>query len=196
MSGTTISFAGKPNIKANKIAPSRPIALPNGSRMFVACDRSDMSPTCTFAKSQITSPAGAATAAARFKICSVLSKIDRTIIAPTSGRRYGGSSRTKEEGSPFNTVPDKSLDTPKVTKIPDNITAVRSRAPDTDLMIPESEHTKNIEITEMRVGSFPLQGIKEFVRIAMSRSRGESIILQPVTPTALHPSPIHIKTEI
>lgn len=36
-------------------------------------------------------------------------------------------------------------------------------------------------------GNLPLQGESEFVMIATSRSRGESIILQPVTPTALQP---------
>ena len=39
-------------------------------------------------------------------------------------------------------------------------------------------------------GNLPLQGIKTFVSMAMSRSLGESIILHPVTPAALHPSPI------
>ena len=41
-------------------------------------------------------------------------------------------------------------------------------------------------------GNLPLHGIKAFVRIAISFSLGESIILQPVTPAALHPNPIHI----
>ncbi len=36
-------------------------------------------------------------------------------------------------------------------------------------------------------GNLPLQGESEFVMIATRRSRGESIILQPVTPTALQP---------
>ena len=36
-------------------------------------------------------------------------------------------------------------------------------------------------------GNLPLQGDSEFVMIATKRSRGESIILHPVTPTALQP---------
>ena len=37
-----------------------------------------------------------------------------------------------------------------------------------------------------------MQGVRELVMIAIERSRGESIILAPVTPTALHPSPIQV----
>lgn len=39
---------------------------------------------------------------------------------------------------------------------------------------------------------FRLQGTKLFVSIAISRSLGESIILQPTQPAALQPNPIHI----
>ena len=35
--GITISLAGNPNIKANKITPSNPISLANGSRKFAQC---------------------------------------------------------------------------------------------------------------------------------------------------------------
>ena len=44
----------------------------------------------------------------------------------------------------------------------------------------------------MRVGKRPLQGTKALVRMAMSRSRGLSMIRQPVTPQALHPNPMHM----
>ena len=37
-----------------------------------------------------------------------------------------------------------------------------------------------------------LQGTKLFVKIDNNFSRGESIILQPITPAALHPNPMHI----
>ena len=40
-------------------------------------------------------------------------------------------------------------------------------------------------------GNRPLQGVTALVRMAMSRSRRESMIRQPVTPTALHPKPMH-----
>ena len=40
------------------------------------------------------------------------------------------------------------------------------------------------------VGKRPLQGTKLFVRIASSRSRGESMIRHPIIPAALHPKPM------
>ena len=52
--------------------------------------------------------------------------------------------------------------------------------------------TKNIEINAIIVGNLPLHGTKLFVKIATNLSRGESIILHPVIPTALHPNPMHI----
>ena len=41
-------------------------------------------------------------------------------------------------------------------------------------------------------GNRPLQGTKLLVRMAMSRSRGESMIRQPTTPAALQPKPMHM----
>ena len=41
-------------------------------------------------------------------------------------------------------------------------------------------------------GNLPLHGIKLFVKIEINFSLGESIILQPTTPAALHPSPMHM----
>ena len=51
---------------------------------------------------------------------------------------------------------------------------------------------KNKEDIIISVGNLPLQGTKLFVTVAISFSLGESIILQPITPAALHPSPIHM----
>ena len=70
------------------------------------------------AKSQIISPAGAATAKALTNTNNVLSKIDLTKILPIWGFLYGGSSNVKEEGIPFNIVLDSILDTINVKKIP------------------------------------------------------------------------------
>ena len=42
------------------------------------------------------------------------------------------------------------------------------------------------------VGNLPLQGTKLFVKMATSRSRGESIIRHPVMPAALQPNPMHM----
>ena len=48
------------------------------------------------------------------------------------------------------------------------------------------------DITDTSIGSLPLHGIKEFVSTASMRSLFESIILEPLIPTALQPRPIHI----
>ena len=51
---------------------------------------------------------------------------------------------------------------------------------------------KNTVAIAINVGKRPLQGTKLLVIIAISRSLGDSIILHPITPAALHPNPIHI----
>jgi len=55
----------------------------------------------------------------------------------------------------------------------------------------ESEMKNNV-ISDIMTGNRPLQGIKLFVRIAIILSLGVSIILQPITPAALQPKPIHV----
>ena len=49
-----------------------------------------------------------------------------------------------------------------------------------------------IVVMVINVGKRPLQGTKKFVIVAISLSLGESMILQPITPAALHPKPIHM----
>ena len=44
----------------------------------------------------------------------------------------------------------------------------------------------------IKKGKRPLHGINELVNIDTSFSLGESIILQPTTPAALQPSPMHM----
>ena len=46
--------------------------------------------------------------------------------------------------------------------------------------------------SRIRVGRRPLQGMKALVRMAASRSRGLSMMRQPMTPQALQPSPMHM----
>ena len=38
-----------------------------------------------------------------------------------------------------------------------------------------------------------MQGTRLFVRIAISRSRGLSMMRHPMTPAALHPNPMHMR---
>ena len=59
-------------------------------------------------------------------------------------------------------------------------------------LLPTVDPTKKIVIIEIKVGNRPLHGTNTLVKMAISLSRGESIMRQPVTPQALHPNPIHI----
>ena len=51
---------------------------------------------------------------------------------------------------------------------------------------------KKIVDIAIKVGNLPLHGTKLLVSIAISLSLGESMILQPIIPAALHPNPIHM----
>lgn len=77
--GKTISFAGKPRINPISITPSKPKSFANGSKNSVQWVKRERLPTLTFAKIQITAPAGAATAAALPKTKRVLSVTERSI---------------------------------------------------------------------------------------------------------------------
>ena len=51
---------------------------------------------------------------------------------------------------------------------------------------------KKSEAMAMRVGKRPLHGTKVLVRMAISRSRGDSMMRVEITPAALHPKPMAI----
>ena len=51
---------------------------------------------------------------------------------------------------------------------------------------------KNIVSSAIKIGRRPLQGVKLLVKIAISRSRGDSIMRQPMTPAALQPKAMHV----
>ena len=75
--GSTISLAGKPSKKPERIAPSSPISLPAGSRNSDRYIISDLFSISKCASIQMTAPAGAATITALPRIKTVLSKIER-----------------------------------------------------------------------------------------------------------------------
>ena len=76
MMGMTISLAGKPKIKAIRIMPSSPMIRAKGSRNSAQKWRRLSPLTGIFAISQMTTPAGAATAAAQHKQGSVKNRAD------------------------------------------------------------------------------------------------------------------------
>ena len=149
-------------------------------------------PAVIFAISQMTSPAGAATAAALPRTKSVRSNTDRTSTFPICGFRYGGSSSVKEDGTPLSRISDSSFVTANVMPTPSTIAAVRSSADSTGDSPPPAVPTKNMVSRAISVGKRPLHGTKLLVSIASSRSLGESMMRQPTTPAALQPKPMHM----
>ena len=97
-----------------------------------------------------------------------------------------------EDAIPFSKVLDNNFVARKVIKTAKKMNSDKSNAAITVLPLPELIPTKNMLIMVINIGNLPLHGIKPFVRVASKRSLGESIIRAPVTPTALHPNPMHI----
>ena len=92
---------------------------------------------------------------------------------------------------PFRMVWESSRETPNVQKMPSRISPSSSAA---ELTVRQSPlpAAKNREMQVIMVGNLPLQGTKLLVRMAISRSRGESMMRHPVTPAALQPNPMHM----
>lgn len=128
MIGITISFAGHPKIKANRITPSSPISMANGSKKLEDISINVAPSTLILAINQITKPAGVATFIALARTNSVLSNIDLTITLPICGRLNGGNSKVKDDGNPFRIVIDNIFDMSKVITTPNIIIAVRKTA--------------------------------------------------------------------
>ena len=105
-----------------------------------------------FANNQINAPAGIATLIARPSTNNVRSNIERTITFANCGLRYGGNSNVKADGTPFNNVILKRLDTQKVRIIPNRIVPVSNSADTIPLQGAASIPAKNIVIIAIRVG--------------------------------------------
>jgi hypothetical protein len=90
-------------------------------------------------------------------------------------------------------VKESTLDTANVSITLITITPVISKALHRFCRGANMEYVKNIVMIAINVGKRPLHGTKLLVMIAISRSLGESIILQPITPAALQPKPMHME---
>ncbi len=131
--GIKSSFAGNDSTNATSIYPSSPIAFAKGFKNSTQCINRLMPPKDKFDKSQMISPAGAATEIALHNTKSVLSKTDLTIIFEICGLLYGGSSKAMEEGTPFSKVTERSFDVKSVKKTARTIAAVSITADNMDL---------------------------------------------------------------
>lgn len=188
-SGSISSDAGSANRNASIHTPSIPATRPIGSSRRTSCSYTDIPPKLVFTESHITAPAGAATETARPRTNIVRSRRERTITRPTCGIRYGGSSSVNEDGVPRSTVEESRRETRNVMRR--DRSSIPISAP-VEARLPNPRQERSARST----GKRPLHGTREFVSIAIRRSRGESIMRQPVTPAALHPSPMSMVREI
>lgn len=101
-----------------------------------------------------------------------------------------------EEGTPFNMVCDNSLEMRSVIHIPSKITNNTLTVAKREEAKPLAKLPMKIEATVIKNGNLPLQGTNALVKIEISFSLGESIILHPTTPAALQPNPMHIVVTI
>ena len=88
---------------------------------------------------------------------------------------------------PLSIVLDNILETSNAQNIPSSITNITLRVDIIDAPNPCIVPAIKIVAIEIKNGNLPLQGTKLLVSIAINFSLGELIILQPVTPAALHP---------
>lgn len=174
-----------------RITPESPMSAPSGSKSVAMPYRSVCPSTMTFWHSQMTAPAGIATVTALPRTKIVLSRTLRTMTSPIFGRRYGGSSRTKADGTPRNMVLLSRKETNSVILTASTIR--RNTKPPAATGFPPAK--KNPE-RRISVGKRPLQGTRQFVRMAINRSLGDSMMRQAVTPAALQPKPMHNDKEI
>lgn len=85
-----------------------------------------------------------------------------------------------EDGTPFKSVRERSQDAPSVARIPARIKPVKMSAVAMEPAAPPPpKPMKNRVMSMMSVGKRPLQGTRELVKMAMSRSLGESMIRHP-----------------
>ena len=87
---------------------------------------------------------------------------------------------------PRSTVAESNLDATSVRSTLPATTTVNSRAPPIALPAKNAVHRK------ISSGKRPLHGANALVSMAISLSRGESMMRHPVTPQALHPNPMHM----
>ena len=95
-----------------------------------------------------------------------------------------------DDGRPRRSERDSKREISMVIRIEISIHKVSKSEDRSEETIPDP--TKNMVISDTKSGNRPLQGTKLLVSIAIILSRGESMILHPVTPTALHPKPMHM----
>ncbi len=111
------------------------------------------------------------------------------------GRRYGGNSSVKAEASPLRIVRASPQETSSVKTTPISTTPTTDPAAANEATAGENDAATKTVASMIRVGKRPLHGTKLLVRMAISRSRGESITRVAITPAALQPNPMAIVSD-
>ena len=187
MTGIASSLAGSANKKPVKITPLIPNSRPTPSSAPEIHSNKLFPFTCHAPSAHKSSPVGAATITAWESTCSVFPKTASFRIFFSCGRRYADISNTN--GIPvslFNLLLSRE-DTRNVPPAPIQTAAVNTSA--SRRLFSRPSRTAPIARS---IGNRPLHGIIAFVQTAVSFSARVGMILHPVTPTALHPRPIHI----
>lgn len=153
--GITISLAGNPRTNAISNTPSIPRKCPTPSNAEHIELRTVPSEVFMLAKSQMTSPAGAATATARRSTNSTFSFILTSTVLSILGFLYGGISIINGELLPFRIVADKSFVTKSV------ISTDKHKKPNNIIDEPKVPAEKNIVIIAISSGK-PLQTLLPF----------------------------------
>ena len=104
----------------------------------------------------------------------------------------GGSSRVKEEGMPLRSVLDRRKEAKRAAPVQNKRVPARTEGGQKGGGRASAPACGEQGDQCQEGGNFPLQGIRQEVRTAISFSLGESIMRQPVTPTALQPRLMHM----
>ena len=94
------------------------------------------------------------------------------------------------DASPFKTVLDNIHEARNVNITPINTTPTTVPAAMKEVKAGGKDAATKTVASIIKVGKRPLHGTKLLVRMAINRSRGESITRVAITPAALHPNPI------
>ena len=169
-------------MKANRILPFRPIRRPGGSRKRITEQKK---PGKKYAVSQTAETVGSIHASVRSRAGRTRSRRERRIVLWTMGRRKGGNSSTKEGGIPRSRVWERSHDINREAVMLRRIRSVNVNAGTRETntgtvlavcrLVMDGSDQNSSEIMNSRIGSCLLHGTKELVKMAIRRSRGESM---------------------
>ncbi len=161
--------------------------LPSGSRKSAIITlRSIELPTFMFCKHPYYKPCRSGNCNRTKQNKKLFPLLSAILFLKTAVFLYGGSSRTKGGCITLQDSFVKANEDSIVAAIDETIKLSNTKA-DSKLFF-----VKNIAVIAINKGNLPLHGERLLVIMAIFRSLGLSMILAPVTPTALQPYPIQV----